>query len=112
MTFAINRIDEKTLTPVERLKIDERSGRLTPIAGSWIDDLVQLGKMVMLCPMCKGKFNPKRHQYIKWSRTWLAVAKCDGCNANGPHVTAYIPEANYEAISPDWHRPTRGRWSL
>ena len=89
---------------------DDKSGRHYPIAGAWVDDLVELGKMVMLCALCKGKFNPKKRHYIKWSRMWLAIAKCDGCNVLDRNVQCYIPEADYTLLSPDYH-PRKGRWA-
>ena len=79
----------------------------TSLAGSRIDDLVQNGKMVMLCSFCDPKFNPRRNRYVPWSRMWLCVAQCDGCKNQMNGVKAFIPEYNHEAIAV--HEPSRGR---
>ena len=89
----------------------EASGRHYPVPGTWVTDLVALGKMVMLCTLCKHKFNPRKHHYIAWSKRWLAVAKCDGCNTLDRNVHTYIPEEDYKILSPDYTGHT-GRWGL
>ncbi len=110
MTFNIIK-DPKSFTKTEHLgRSSEVKGRKYPIAGTWVDNLAQQGKMVMLCPLCKNKFNPKRYNYIQWSKMWLAVANCDGCSQLDRHIHAYIPEADYDSISPDSGR--KGRWGL
>ena len=97
-------------TELNRTIASEVSGRQTKVAGSWVDDLVETGKTVMLCQLCKHKFNPKKRHYIKWSIQWLAIAKCDGCNNMDRNVQVYIPEADYPKLSPDYGRK-RGRWA-
>lgn len=82
----------------------------TALAGSRVDDLVQNGKMVLLCSFCDHKFNPKKNRYTSWSRMWLAVGQCDGCKTHGPHLKAFIPDYNYDAVAV--HEPSRrGRWA-
>jgi hypothetical protein len=81
----------------------------TSLAGSRVDDLVQNGKMVMLCSFCDPKFNPRRNKYVPWSRTWLPNGQCDGCKTHGSGLKAFIPESNYDAVAV--HEPSRGpRW--
>jgi len=79
----------------------------TSLAGTRVDDLVQTGKMVLLCSFCDSKFNPRQNKYTSWSRTWLCVAQCDGCKRHTNNVKAFIPEANYDAVAV--HDASRGR---
>ena len=96
-------------TPLRRLTASEQKWgpKHTSLAGSRVDDLVQTGKMVMLCSFCDPKFNPRRNKYVAWSRMWLCVAQCDGCKNHANGVKAFIPEYNYDAIAV--HEPSRGR---
>ncbi|MGL4282566.1 MAG: hypothetical protein ACRCSI_02680, partial [Eubacterium aggregans] len=34
-------------------------------AGSWVDELASQKKVITLCPLCTGKFNPGRVGYRK-----------------------------------------------
>jgi hypothetical protein len=105
-------IVKRPYTKAENLtRSSEVKGRQYPIAGTWVDNLAAQGKMVMLCSLCKSKFNPKRYHYIQWSKTWLAVANCDGCSQLDRNIYSYIPEAMYDDISPDRGR-RKGRWAL
>ena len=82
----INRSPQQ-LHPRDRMQIAEAKGRpLRVVAGSWISDLVTLGKTILLCDKCAHKFNYQQagyqvmrpvipgHNYV--------ISKCDGCKRN------------------------------
>ena len=81
------------------------------VRGGWMDDLTATGKMLLLCPLCKGNFNPKSCRYELWRRDYLAIGRCDSCQQMDPHCTAFTPEANHDAIGQPTRPRRRGRWA-
>ena len=51
-------------------------------AASWITDLLSLRKVLILCPFCRVKFNPRHYSY---RRVFVpdATGKTDGYSVNG-----------------------------
>jgi len=74
---------------VEKLKAQEHPGRQSNVkrsgyqsASSWICDLSDLRKGILLCSWCRKNFNPKRNKYrIKYTPD--ATGKTSGYVANG-----------------------------
>ena len=83
------------------------------LRGSHIDDLVALGKLVLLCDFCNPKWNPRANHYEKYQPVPVA-GNCDAC---GDHVwtgTAFTPEFRHDEVifeTPIAARRRRGRWS-
>jgi hypothetical protein len=80
------------------------------LAGTWVDDFVALRKMIMLCPHCLHKFNPKRHHYEIWRRDLYSFGKCDDCNQHTPYLKSFIHESTHTHVG-EWHAPKKGRWA-
>jgi len=75
--FAIVR-PEHSYTPRERAKMSEHSGRkLGQTAGTYLDDLVQLRKVIFLSFAAVPKFDHKRHKYKADQRLGVVTAECD-----------------------------------
>jgi hypothetical protein len=64
------------------------------VPGSWIDDLTQLRKVIILCDTpCQSKFYYKRAQYYRDERYGSrATATCDGCRKHTTRGRLYLPE--------------------
>lgn len=72
---------EASYTRADRARFAEDRG-MAPrrVRGGYIDDLVALGKSVMLCTsMCERKFDATANGYATSRRIPLAMGKCDGC---------------------------------
>ena len=92
-------------------------GRRTQIKGykspaSWVSDLTDLKKLVILCSFCRVKFNPRKHGYRKYycpdvsmiTDGYAVNGQCDGCkqmtiNAGGG--TGFIHESEYQKVCID-----------
>ncbi len=83
------------------------------LAGTHIDDHVQLDKMIALCEFCQPKFNMKRNRYELWRDTYTR-GLCDGCGMYTLHGRGYIPQSLHALVG-EWEvRPARarsGRWA-
>ena len=79
------------------------------LAGTHIDDLVALNKLILMCEYCTHKFSPKAHGYGLWS---LSRGLCDGCGGHTLHGRAFIPDTLH-AQSGIYRStpPRRGRWA-
>ena len=83
------------------------------LKGSHIDDLVALGKLVLLCDFCDPKFNPRSNRYERYMKIPVA-GLCDAC---GDHVwtgKAFIPQFNHDDVvyeTPVQATRRRGRWA-
>lgn len=51
--------------------------------GSWISDLVELAKSIILCDRCCHKFDHKKHRYYKQREFPFVLGKCDACKNFG-----------------------------
>lgn len=100
----------KPMTPARSLAAHADPGRkIGRVHGGWIADLVGLRKCIILCPFCKPKFNPKKHEYVPWRRDTFCVSKCDACKELDPRCVAFI----HETLIPDVGETPRrrGRWA-
>lgn len=99
-------------TKREQLVAKEAKGRpWHRPAGGWVDDLVGRRLMVMLCPFCVGKFNPRVHHYEVWRSHLNSIGRCDGCNQVSHQIRGFIHQSTHDAVG-EWTRPRRGRWRL
>lgn len=111
----------------ERALALEHPGRRTDgrqSAASWIADLTDLRKLILLCSFCQGKFNPRRHGYRVFytpdptSKTdgYVSNGICDACKARtelSGGGRAYIAEDTYRltCVDPlDARRQARLAW--
>jgi hypothetical protein len=82
-------------------------------AASWIADLTDTRKVILLCGWCRPKFNPRRHGYRKFyspdltGRTdgYMSNGMCDACKQQTALTpgggTAFISEATYSQACMD-----------
>jgi hypothetical protein len=59
-------------------------------AGGWVDELAAQKKVITLCPLCTGKFNPGKVGYRKEKEYPFCTAKCDGCSVTDTKCSMYI----------------------
>ena len=101
-------------TAQRRLESMEHPGRPSgSVAGGWIADFVALKRVIMLCPFCVGKFNPRANKYEVWRNDLYSVAKCDDCKQMSRQIRTFIHQSQHHETG-EWmrHKPTRGRWSI
>lgn len=78
----------------------------------WLDDLITLRKVIILCAFCRAKFNPRRFGYRRVfvpdatgkSDGYTVNGWCDWCKgetANLAGGTAYQPEEIYKLTTID-----------
>lgn len=77
------------------LAASESKGKKGITSGSYIGDLVALGKCVWLCWKCEKKFNAKACGYGKKPGLPRVRGFCDGCRANGTHKL-FAPNAHHD----------------
>jgi len=94
-------------TKSEMLKASEHSGRRvdgSQSPASWIADLVDTQKFILLCTFCRPKFNPRKHNYRKAyipdrsGRTsgYEFDGQCDACKQQtGATGTGFVHETTY-----------------
>ena len=100
----------KPETPLRQLESQEYGGRhVGGTAGSHLSDLAALGKFISLCPLCVGKWHPRKHGYELW-RSIFTAARCDACRAQDIRCKSFIPESLHYEVG-DCIRPLRGRWA-
>jgi hypothetical protein len=102
----------------EKLKALEHSGRQTnPKKGyqsgaSWVGDLADLRKAILLCSWCKGRFNPRRNKYRRHyvpdptgvTDGYQHNGTCDVCKCqtiNNGGGTFYVAEEHWKDLSVD-----------
>ncbi len=64
-------------------------------AGSWISDLVTLGKALTLCSSCWPKFNFKRYGYqptVLTATSKHVIGDCDGCRERLQRCTLFVKQ--------------------
>ncbi len=95
----MNLLVKKDWTAQALLKDAEAGGRKhgRP-AGGWIEDLAAQKKVITLCPLCTGKFNPARLRYRKEKEFPVCQAKCDGCSTFDPRCSWYIYDELYRQV--------------
>jgi len=76
-------------------KLHEHPGRqIGKPAGTYVLDLVERRKAIILCWRCQPHFNHKRANYYKDMRFSHVVGRCDGCREYMNHQTKlYIHES-------------------
>jgi len=86
-------------TAAELLKESEAGGKKrNRVAGGWIADLAAQKKVITLCPLCTGKFNPARVQYRKEKEFPVCQATCDGCSTFDIRCSLYIYDELYRQV--------------
>lgn len=51
--------------------------------GTWVTDLAELCKTVILCDCCSHKFDRKKYRYYKQREFPFVLGKCDACKNFG-----------------------------
>ena len=94
-------------TVAEAAKADYHPGRRTDGSqspASWIADLVDTRKLILLCTFCRPNFNPRKHNYRKFyipdpsgiTSGYQHEGMCDACKQQtGITGTAFIHEEIY-----------------
>lgn len=95
-------------TPARRLAALEWKGAYGRLPGGRVADCVEQRQMISLCPLCVGKFNPRRHEYELW-RTVFTVARCDACKAHDIRCKSFIHQSLHADVGD--HGRRRGRWA-
>lgn len=68
-------------------------------AGSWVDELASMKKVITLCPLCTNKFNPAKVGFKREKDIPYCQATCDGCSVkNEPKCSWYIYEETYDQV--------------
>jgi hypothetical protein len=62
-------------------------------AASWISDLSELRKTIILCWSCQSKFYHSRHNYYKDRKFAFVMGDCDGCRDFAHQGAVYIHES-------------------
>ena len=104
----------KPVTKQRLMESYEHPGRPSrSTAGGWIADFVALKRVIMLCPFCVHKFNPRANAYEVWRRDLYSVAKCDDCKQTSRQIRTFIHQSQHHETG-EWmrHMPSRGRWSI
>jgi hypothetical protein len=110
-----HRIGEGFSKP-EQVAALEHPGRRTngsQSAASWVGDLKDLKKVILLCSWCRGKFNPRANGYRRFyvpdatgsTDGYASNGKCDACKQmtiNTPGGgTAFVSEDTYNLVCTD-----------
>lgn len=66
--------------------------------GSYVIDLADLRKVVILCPLCNSKFDWKRHRFRKEKEFPCVVSKCDACKTTDSYCSMYIADETYTKV--------------
>ena len=61
-------------------------------AGSYIADLVELKKAIVLCNACVNKFDAKRNHYFR-ERAMYVQGNCDACRRFSPQANLCVHES-------------------
>jgi hypothetical protein len=109
--------DESAFTKREKVDAKIHPGRRTAVNGyqspaSWISDLTELKKLIILCSFCRPGFDPRRHGYRKMQVMCDDTMKvtesvngvCDRCKqrtANMGGGAAFVHEEYYQQVCTD-----------
>ncbi len=105
----------KGFTQAQKQESFEHPGRRvdgSQSAASWVGDLTDLKKTIILCSFCRPNFNPRKNHYRRMyvadvtGRTdgYQVNGKCDACKqftANAGGGTAYVHEEHYNLVCQD-----------
>jgi hypothetical protein len=90
---------KKEWTRAEVLAAHEAGGKKRGrIAGGWVDEIAAQKRVITLCPLCTGKFNPGRVGYRKEKEFPYVQAKCDGCSTHDTKCSMYIYAPLYSMV--------------
>lgn len=90
---------KRTFTAADLRTPQEHEGRRRGKPhGSYVVDLADLRKVVVLCPLCNSKFDWKRHRFRKEKEFPYVVAKCDACKTQDAYCSMYVAEENYTKV--------------
>lgn len=91
--------DESSWTRKDLLKSMEHDGRRHGKPhGSYVVDLADLRKMILLCPLCNAKFDWKRHRFRHEKEFRYVIGNCDACKTLDMHCSMYIAEEIYSTV--------------
>jgi hypothetical protein len=109
--------DESAFTKREKVDAKIHPGRRTQVKGyqspaSWISDLSELKKLIILCSFCRPWFDPKRYRYRKMQvfvqsemkTTEKVNGVCDRCKQRTADMgggTAFVHEEIYQQVCTD-----------
>lgn len=83
-------------TPREILRYSMARGKSMGVtAGSYIDDLVALGKALSLCVLCVRKFDAAAAGYAQRSNLPFARGRCDGCGQFSEQNSLLLKQGQY-----------------
>lgn len=85
----------KPWTDQRRVLDSEDRGRpARTLAGSHIADLVHLRKTVILCDLCRPKFDNRAVGYVTNPKIPMCSARCDGCKDQGMDRRLFLHHQN------------------
>jgi len=87
----------KHFTKEDHVRNAEATGRRRgkPV-GSYIVDLADLKKAIVLCSSCVSGFNPKPHHYVRHKTIPYVRGQCDGCKGIFQRALMFVHESfNY-----------------
>lgn len=72
---------DRNRSPRDRAQIAASRGRAPrQLAASYNADLAALGKAIVLCGACVGKFDADKNGYVTEHNIPFVRGRCDGCN--------------------------------
>jgi hypothetical protein len=57
--------------------------------GTWITDMGELQKSILLCRGCAHKFDPKKYNYYR-TREFRVLGKCDACREHDNEAVFFL----------------------
>ncbi len=78
----LKRVDLNDPTVREKEQLDP-GRKVGTTHGSWISDLVELMKSIILCDRCSHKFDHKTYRYYKQREFPFVLGRCDACKNFG-----------------------------
>ena len=66
--------------------------------GSYVVDLADLRKTVLLCPACNHKVDWKPHPFLNHKEFPCVMAKCDACLVQDAYCSMYVAEEIYTTV--------------
>ncbi len=93
-------IPRKVWSPREWLKsLEARVGpKRAMTAGTWIHDLCAQKQVILLCPPCNPKFDPKKLGYLRDPEWTRYGGKCDGCGVWDMYCAGYFWEPDFHQV--------------
>ena len=74
----------KKYTKLDHMKRVETQGKhVGRTSGSYVLDLVDLKKTVVLCDLCRRKFNARAYRYVQHYTIPRVQGQCDACKRIG-----------------------------